>query len=167
MPPPRVVYWDSCIWIAWLKNERRTPGEMDGVAECVDHVETGKTTIVSSVVVRTEVFEATLPSEARQRYDDILKRRNVQLVDNDLRVSNLAREIREYYESLSATDHLPGLATPDAIHLATAIHYKVDAFYTFDDGRHGGRSLLSLNGNVAGHPLAISIPQVTQYRMPI
>jgi predicted nucleic acid-binding protein len=160
-----LVYWDSCIWIAWLKDERRALGEMDGIAECVDQVEAGKMTIVSSVIVRTEVFESELSAEVRERYASILKRRNVQLVDNDLRVSSLAGEIRQFYEDLSAKDGLPSVTTPDAIHLATAIHYGVDAFYTFDDGRHGGRSLLSLNGDVAGHPLVVCKPQATQYRM--
>jgi hypothetical protein len=89
----------------------------------------------------------------------------VQLLDNDLRVSALAREIREYYEAQSKIDGLPRLTTPDAIHVATAIHYKADAFWTFDDGGYGGRSLLSLNGNVAGHPLVVCKPVATQLRL--
>jgi len=165
MPPRRLIYWDACVFIAWLKDEIRPPGEMDGVVECVDQVESGSVRLVTSVLTRTEVFETNLPQDVKARYSALLGRRNVQTVDNDLRVSDLARQIREFYGAQSKRDGLPGLTPADAIHLATAIHYKADAFYTFDDGKKGGRSLLSLDGNVAGHPLKITKPPVTQYRM--
>jgi predicted nucleic acid-binding protein len=167
MPPRRVIYWDSCIFIAWIKNEIRPPGEMDAIAECVDLVEAGKTRLVTSVISRTEVFEANLSQEVKDRYTRLLNRRNVQLLANDLRISDLARELREYYQLQNTLDGLPGLTSPDAIHLATAIHYRVDALYTFDNGGQGGRSLLSLSGNVAGHNLIICKPELTQFRLPI
>jgi predicted nucleic acid-binding protein len=165
MPPTSTIYWDSCVFIAWLKDEQRPPGEMDGVYECVEEVEARRTRLITSVVTRTEVFEADLPEAVRESYSRLLNRRNVQVLDNDLRVSNLAREIREHYQRQRLTDGLPGLSTPDAVHLATAIHYRADAFWTFDDGRHGGRSLLSLNGDVAGHPLVICKPFARQFRL--
>jgi predicted nucleic acid-binding protein len=165
MPQTKLVYWDSCIFIAWLKDENRPNGEMAGVYECVQHVEARRARLITSVMTRTEVFEAELSVETRERYAQLLKRRNVQMLDQDLRVSNLAREVREYYRQRGLEDGLPGLTAADAVHLATAIHYKADAFYTFDDGKKGGRSLLSLNGNVAGHPLLICKPEFTQYRL--
>jgi len=167
MPPSKTLYWDSCIFIAWLKDETRPTGEMDGVYECVTEVEAGRTRIITSVITRTEVFETDLDQSIRDKYSQLLNRRNCLLLDNDLRVSNLAREIREYYKNQHQFDNLPGLETPDAVHLATAIHYKADAFWTFDDGQLGGRSILSLNGNVAGYPLVISKPVATQFRLPL
>jgi predicted nucleic acid-binding protein len=155
MPPRSTIYWDACIFIAWLKNEVRPPGEMDGIVECVEAVERNEIRLITSVQTRTEVFEANLSDQVKTMYADLLKRRNVQLIDNDLRVSDLARQIREYYAELSHRDGQPGITTPDAVHLATAIHYKADAFYTFDKGDRKARSLLSLDGNVAGHPLKI------------
>jgi predicted nucleic acid-binding protein len=165
MRPSKLVYWDSSVFIAWLKDEQRPAGEMDGVAESVEAVESGSVLLVTSVLTRTEVFEADLPAEVRDLYSALLKRRNVQLADVDLRITTLSRKLREFYRRQSAQDGKAGLTTPDAIHLATAIHLKVDEFYTFDDGKKGGRSLLSLDGNVAGHPLAIMKPPVTQYRL--
>jgi predicted nucleic acid-binding protein len=165
MPPTKTIYWDACIFIAWIKGEKRPNNEMDGVFECVAEVEKGRTRLITSVVTRTEVFEADLSLEVKQKYADLLNRRSVQLLDNDLRVSNLAREIREYYDRQSNIDGVSPLTALDAIHLATAIHYKVDAFWTFDDGGYGGRSLLSLNGNVAGYPLVICKPVAKQLRL--
>jgi hypothetical protein len=37
-----IVYWDTCIWLAWIKNEKRDPGEMEGVQEQVDQFEKRK-----------------------------------------------------------------------------------------------------------------------------
>jgi predicted nucleic acid-binding protein len=165
MPPIKTIYWDSCVFIAWIKDEKRPPGEMDGIYECVGHVQKGKIRIVTSVMTRTEVFETDLTPDVSEKYANLLNRRNVQTLDQDLRVSNLAREIREFYERQSQIDHLPGLSTPDAVHLATAIHYRVEEFWTFDDGGYKSRSLLSLNGNVAGHPLVITKPMATQLRL--
>ena len=138
---------------------------MDGIYECVQDVEAGRTRIITSVLTRIEVFETDLEQSIRDKYSRLLSRRCCQVVDNDLRVSNLAREIREYYVRQSQLDGLPGLTTPDAVHLATAIHYRADAFWTFDEGKQGGRSLLALNGNVAGYTLFISKPVAYQFRL--
>ena len=165
MPPTKLVYWDSSVFRAWLKDESRPKGEMDGIHEVVGLVEARKVRLMTSVVARTEVFEANLSVEAKEMYAKLLQRRNVQTVDNDLRVSQQARELREFYAARK--NGLPGLTTPDAIHLATAIHYGADEFHTFDDGKKGGRSLLSLDGDVAGHDLRVIKPPFTQYRLPI
>lgn len=162
--PPKLIYWDSCIFIAWLKDERRPPGEMDGVYECVELVESNQVRLITSTLTRTEVFEAELTPEVRSRYSLLLNRRNVQQVDADLRITDLARQIREHYHALG--DGKKGISQADAVHLATAIHLKAHAFYTFDDGGKGARSLLSLDGDVAGHPLRICKPEVTQFRLP-
>ena len=167
MPQRRVVYWDSCIFIAWLKNERRPNGEMDVIAECVEQIEAGEVKLITSVIARTEVFETDLSEDIKEKYAKLLNRRNVVLLDQDLRVSELARQIREHYRDQSKQDGLAGLTSPDAIHLATAIHFKADAFYTFDQGKNGGRSLLSLDGNVAGHALHICKPFANQLRLQI
>ena len=75
----------------------------------------------------------------------------------DIRITKLAHQIRNVY---------PKLSTPDAVHLATGIHYEADQFHTFDDGGKDGMSLLGLNGNVAGYPLVVCKPPMTQYRLP-
>jgi len=165
MQPIKLIYWDSSIFIAWLKNEKRPNSEMDGVHECVKDTEVGKIKLITSVITRTEVFETNLSEDVKKSYEKLLNRRNVLLLDQDLRVSNLSREIREYYNRQRDQDGLPGITTPDAIHLATAIHYGAHAFYTFDNGKKSGRSLLSLNGNVAGHPLTICKPPIVQFRL--
>jgi hypothetical protein len=56
------------------------------------------------------------------------------------------------------------LGSPDCVHLATAIIYQADVFYTLDGGGKRGKAndLLPLNGNVAGYPLTIRKPLASQ-----
>ncbi len=78
----------------------------------------------------------------------------------DTKIAGLAHDLRDYYAANAAAHSGKILSTPDAIHLATAIHYRVDEFHTFDndgDAKHLG--LLPLSGNVGGHRLKICKPE--------
>ena len=41
----QLFYWDACIFIAWIKDETRNIGEMEGVAEMVKLVDRGQALI--------------------------------------------------------------------------------------------------------------------------
>jgi len=162
----RTIYWDSSIFLAWLKDENRPDNEMDGVYACVQDVEESKFLLVTSnETLNLEVLEAKMTKPARAKLYALFERRNVQLLPYDLRVQALAKEIREYYALEQVKTGQKMVTSEDAKHLASAIHYRVDALYTFDSGKKGGRSLLALNGSVAGHPLTICKPPVGQMRL--
>ena len=38
-----VYYWDTCLFLAWFKDEERAGGEMDGVRDIILRVEKGAT----------------------------------------------------------------------------------------------------------------------------
>ena len=156
----RVLYWDACVFIAWLQDEKRTPGEMEGVADVVREVDRGAAYLMSSVMTRTEVLECRLTDEAKHLFDRALQRRNVQLIAQDIRVADLSHEIRNYYQARGTK-----LSSPDAIHLATAILYQADEFHTFDgSGPTAKKSkLIPLSGLVAGqYSLTIKVPSSQQ-----
>ena len=58
-------YWDANIFIAWLKNEKRKAGEMEGLAEIVWMVERNQAVMVTSVVSKSEVLQSTLPLQVQ------------------------------------------------------------------------------------------------------
>lgn len=161
----KVIQWDSCILIALITGESRPKEDMDGLRECLEKVEKGEVDLIISGMYEVEVLHKSKP-EVADKLIRILRRPNVSIMPVDIRVLQLAGIIRQYYVELKATDGKPALEQSDAIHLATAIHYQVDEFYTFDDGKKKSRSLLSLDGNVAGHSLKIRKPPVTQFRIP-
>lgn len=157
-----LIYWDSCILIAVINNEKRPNNEMDGVYDCIDKIEKGQ---IRMMVLRNLLFgEVELRTlEAAQKLRTIMQHSGIDLPSKDIRIERLARELCDYYDS-----HGPkSLGEKDALHLATAIHYRVNAFYTFDSGEKGNTiSLLSISRNVAGiYPLIICKPPVTQWRL--
>ena len=155
MPDKRQYYWDSCVFIAWLKAE---PGRVvlcDGI---VSEVEKGDAIIITSSIVETEVLLGDLTDDVRNKFRGLLKRKDVLAVNVDRTVSKLAGEIRDHYRGQSPKQSIQGM---DAIHLATAILYKVDEFHTFEP------KLIRYNGNVAEHPLVICEPRSKQSQLPL
>ena len=150
------IYWDSCVFIAWLQDEPQPQEVMDGIADVVAGVDAEKIILVTSVVTLTEVLECTLPAPAIEKFESIFKRPNVQQVSLDQRVARLSSEIRNYYVQRGGMK----VWTADAQHLATAIMTNCDEFHTLDGFKRDKKlsRLLSLRNSVAGYPLKICIP---------
>ena len=160
-----VIYWDTCVFLAWIKNEIRNPGEMDGVVEIVRSVWREEVVLITSTLTRAEILYSKVDKSAIEKYSNLMRRPNVLALDLDVPISELTSEIRDFY---IATDF--ELLTPDAIHLATAIQYNADEFQTFDGStprkpRNSTKlrsGLLLLDGMVGTHRLAIKKPQSQQ-----
>jgi predicted nucleic acid-binding protein len=149
-----LYYWDTCLFIAWLKDEERKTGEMDGVRELIDRSRRREVKLMTSALTSVEVLSSKIPAGFDTLFTALLKR-----ISLDTKVSTIAHDIRDYYASRSAEFDNKTLSTPDAIHLATAILYRADEFHTFDC-RGSGKSLglIPLSGDVAGHRLTICKP---------
>ena len=160
MPGARpVVYWDTCVILAWIQDENRKAGEMEGIRYFVSKIDNNEIIMITSAIYRTEILDSKINNDAKEKLDQLFKKRNVKSIPADTRINDLASEIRDHYQLQRDIDGKPGLATPDAIHLATAIHFQADEFHTFDEDDDGGtRGLLPLNGSVAGHILVITKP---------
>jgi len=162
--PKHTFYWDASIFIAWLTDEQRADRtEMDAIAEVIQRNQRGEVLIVAGPVMDQELVFSTMTIEAKERFHNALRTRRVQKLPYDPRADAIATEIREYYAALG--EKL--VETADSLHLGYAIHYQVDQFHTFDDGGRKGRSLLALDGNVAGYRLKICKPPLTQLVLPL
>ena len=149
-----VYYWDTCLFLAWLKDEERPVGEMDGVREVIERSKRREVKIMTSVLTTVEVLSAKIPSGMDTLFQQLMKR--VNRVGIDLRVASLAHDVRSHYARVGGKT----LSTPDAIHLATGILYRVDEFHTFDEaGSRNSLGLIPLSGNVAGNRLTICKPE--------
>jgi predicted nucleic acid-binding protein len=158
--PERVelVYWDTTIWIAYIQAEKRmNPDEMEGVYESARKIKAKNQNLLTSVFVRMELSDTKMGPDKIAIWHNFCKKRNVFYKDTDLRVGELYTEIIDHYNIINKLSKKE-IGPLDAQHLAIAINYNVDAFYTFDSGQKGGISLLSINGNVAGYPLHICLP---------
>jgi len=166
----RLVYWDTGLFIAMITNERRNdPADLQGIHEQVRLIEKDPPLLymATSVITLTEILRIKLLPTAVQTFEQIFQRQNCQMYDVNVRIAYVAQEIREFYSGRN--DDLPTIETPDALHLATAIVYDCQTFYTLDmkDRLGKGRSLLSLSGKpVAGrYHIEVSKPIPKQYTM--
>jgi hypothetical protein len=156
----RAYYWDACVFIAWLQDEHRKVGEMDGVADVVRAVDNGEAILMSSVMILPEVLACRLSDAAIKMWEAVLRRRHIALINADQRVAQLAHEIRNFHQTEGVK-----VSTPDSMHLATAILYQADEFHTFDGSGATPRKskLIPLSGHVAGvYPLKICVPSTQQ-----
>lgn len=161
-------YWDTAPLIAWIQDEKREdPAEMDGLAEVLELVETGKAILITSVLWRAEVLDSKLDADQQKKLSAVFQGRYIQELSIDARIMDLAGEIRNRQRTDPRKDVIKNIRVPDAIHLASAIHYDATEFHTFDGKKADGSSasLLTLNGNVAGHRLKICVPRADQLRL--
>jgi len=161
-PGKSTIYWDTSVFLAWIKDEKRPNNEMDGVNDVANKIHKDHVILLTSTLIKAEILESTLSETAKQRFTDLFKRKNIQQVAPYEKIMELTSKIRDYYQQQKINDQLPTLTTPDAIHLATAIIYGAREFHTFDENNEvrKRRALLPLNGNVAGYPLVICKPPI-------
>jgi predicted nucleic acid-binding protein len=150
-------YWDTCLFLAWLNDEQRKAGEMDGVREIIARHRRREVRLVTSVLTQVEVLESRIPVGVETQFQGLLKR--MTRLSMDTKVASLAHDLRDHYTSAAAATGGKTISVPDAIHLSTAIHYRVDEFHTFDEnGNSRYLGLIPLSGNVGGHNLTICKP---------
>lgn len=148
-----IVYWDACIFIAWLTDEKRAAGEMAGVYGTAQDVFDHKVKLITSSLTLVEIPD--LPRAAMKKFVRLFDRRNISMIAADNRVMRRAQELRAFYRKKK----IGRLCTADAIHLATALTKNADAFHTFDaKGKNNCLGLLPLSGSVAGYTLTICKP---------
>jgi len=154
----KIIGWDSCIFLAWLQEEKRDIGVMEGIEEVVRKIHNNEVTLLTSQMTNIEVLQSRLTPEAQKKWKAVFNRRNCQMIDINPRVSEKGQFIRDYCYQRNIK-----LSSPDSIHLATAIIYKADEFHTLDgSGKKRNGDLIPLDGNVAGHKLKICVPYAEQ-----
>lgn len=130
-----VVYWDADIYITILEGDKSDQDLYEGCIYAKDRVERKECFLIASQLINLEVKQTTIPTNIAEKFENVMKRSNVTQVSMGNRISNLASELIEICSKMERV-----LKSPDSIHLATALIYEVDEFYTNDD------KLLKLNG---------------------
>lgn len=149
------IYWDTCIFIAHLSNEVRSdPLDQLGIQEIASLFDMGQIDLVTSTITFVEFMEGKVNNETYELFRKLFSRKNIHLLDVNKEIAILAGEIRSYHRESKST-----VSTPDCIHIATAIYFDSDVFYTFDgSGSHPG--ILDLSTPIAGkYDIKISKPR--------
>jgi len=157
-----VYYWDTCIFLAWLKDEQtRKPGEMDAIKDVLEKFKRREIGLMTSTLTITEISVAKVSSGTYTLLDDVMQRPNFSRISVDIRVAKLARDLRDFYLTPNSTAKT--LTVPDSIHVASAILYRATEMHTFDgndSNKYNSLGLLPLSGNVGGHNLTICTPPI-------
>jgi predicted nucleic acid-binding protein len=141
----QIIYWDSCIFIAYLTNEQRDVSDQVGIRELVTQFDMGQIDLVTSTITITEVLECKIEDENYKLFKSLFSRKNFRLIDVTKRIAEISHEIRNYH----IKEYSQNLKTPDCLHLATAIYTNCNSFYTFD-GIANNNGLLNLHNPIAG-----------------
>lgn len=155
---PKVFYWDTCVYIAYLKGEQ-SHGEphVSSLAQMAKDNFEQKNRIVTSVITLTEVLSSKLTPDEEEAFLKTFKRVNHVLYDVDYGIATKARKFRDAF-----LKHPSGktLSSPDAIHAATAIILQADEMNTFDDGQKDKKylGLLELSKHAGVENLLICKP---------
>jgi predicted nucleic acid-binding protein len=142
-------YWDSCVFIARLKDEKDK--NLDDLEQFLTEAREEKSRIYASSLILTEIIPRGFANE-KINFDVIYNllqelKSSFLLVEANADVMRLAGQLRNINYSKIATKGQSvtrSLSTPDAIHLASAIYLeeafevKLDAFHTFDKGKSKG-----------------------------
>lgn len=173
----KVEYWDTCIFLAYIKGEEHRPGELDYIKAQASRFDAGKLSIVTSSITIAEIREATLTVAQIDQLRQIYRRSNFLFIDVTPQVSEVASKIRSFYTTnpiLAGDGKALMLHTADAIHVASAIAAQKGAkepvkLLTLDSDNKSKSSSVGLekiSGNVAGDfPLIIGRPDVKGYQL--
>ena len=119
----RVVYPDTCILIYWLE---RNPAYVDAIVQRLRPAQASAPILVFSELTRLECRVKPLQTGNQIQlsgYDRVFSTPGYRFEGLTRKVFDVATELRAAH----------GLKTPDAIHLAAALHSGCDEIWTNDD----------------------------------
>lgn len=156
----RNQYWDTCVFFALLKKEEHKPGEYEALRKAAIAFDTGQLVLMTSAITLAELLAGKLSSQQADCFYRMSTRSNFLFIDANDAICRLASEIRKHFRDT----HINGLhpSTPDAIHVASAIHSKASALITFDcNDKQNEMAMMNIlaDGKVCGkYPLVIQRP---------
>ena len=147
MPNDTLIYWDSCVFIDLIE---KTTSRYQTLEAIVASAERGEARIISSSVSLAEVVKLNSLAGVLPEWKEKLI---VQFFENDyISIRNVDRVVAELARPIMRNHNRK---TPDAIHVATALHSKAQVLHTYDADLLKLDKLISLPNSL---PLRIEEP---------
>ena len=136
----RNLFWDSCVFNAFLYDEKHIY-DVDSIVQYLDEARQRQFRIYTSSIILTEIAASKIKARGVGSGMDFINDLMgvCVVIDASVNILNLAGQLRD----LPYRKHQSGkrkLTTGDAIMLASALHLeeaygaRLSAFHTFDDG---------------------------------
>jgi predicted nucleic acid-binding protein len=136
-------YWDADAFLGHFNGE---PDKMAACESVLQAAEAGRLLIVTSALTIAEVLyvkgHKAMPPEKRQKVAAFFKQPYISVQNVTRKIAELARDL--YWDA--------NVRPKDAVHVATALIYRLPELNTFD------KHLLGLNGKVGDPTITIRIP---------
>lgn len=136
-------YWDSDAFLGHFNGE---PDKATACESVIEAAEAGRILIVTSALTLAEVLYVKgtkrMTPEKREKISGFFKQPYISVQNVTRKIAEMARDL--YW------DH--GVRPKDAIHVATALTYRLPELNTFD------KNLLKLDGKIGDPALKIRIP---------
>ena len=142
----QIVYWDTCLFISWIKDEvRKVAAEKDRLLQVVEQYNRGEIEIATSFMTKLETLPCKFdnPTKQEEQFDLLLKRSSIHLHGITHPISTKCREIRNRVYNAGHK-----ISVPDCIHISTAIIHGIEIFQTFDGADGEKNKLLTLPENI-------------------
>ena len=140
---PRHLYWDTCVFIAYLADDRDAFGGLiDDIGQFLEESELGEAIIYCSTITIAEITRHNC--KIAGDFDTFLEQwgGGIVPISPDPNTMRVASELRSAIYLKTGGERK--LHTPDAIHLATALTLidgygvALEEFHTFDQGKSRG-----------------------------
>jgi predicted nucleic acid-binding protein len=137
---PRRFYWDTCVFIAYLADDRDAFGSIiDDIGQFLEESERGECVIYCSTITMAEITRHNC--KVASDFDAFLTQwgGGIIPISPDPNTMRIASELRSAIYLKTGGERK--LHTPDAIHLASALTLieaygvALDEFHTFDMGK--------------------------------
>lgn len=169
MAKTRLIYWDACVFIAYLNSTKellegkRTQDEIDAIDQMIGHLEKGELRIATSVITKSEVLAGKIVDKTIDYFERLFSGRTIELIGADIRIADRAHEIRNYYVEHPVQPGQCTIANFDALHLASALSRRCKTFYTFDNNADPKKpmGLIQISNNIAGGKWRMRISRPT------
>ena len=124
-----VVYWDTNVLLAYCKQEKKHGEDiLSAIDEIVQEIESKVIHLATSTLSLAELVRGKPNNDQIQIINSVFLRTNTHLIDTNQIIAELAGDIYCKIGSNSKTK----LTIPDCIHLASALYFKCEVFYTLD-----------------------------------
>jgi predicted nucleic acid-binding protein len=141
--PVERVYWDSDCFLGWLQAE---PSKVELCEGTLERANQGDVLIFTSTLTMAEVLWLKGGPPIPQQKADLVRRF---FRRSYMRLRNVTRTVSESAQELVWNN---GVRPKDAIHVATALEAKANAFETFDE------ALLKKSGTIGRPALIVRKP---------
>lgn len=155
MASSRTYYWDACLFYEVLGDEPVGLEKKAAIDEFLQDNKDEKNVVITSVLTHLEVIPTKLDGKkvgAERQYLGLFDGKKFLDVEISRNILMRAREIRDfYYRPATEGTSAKVMDAADAVHLATATIYEVEAFHTRDNDEKGSKIPLVSLYKWSGH----------------